>query len=199
MKSLSDVLIACSDLFSHPFTMADMEQLDEPALHVNVLFEKATGYSRAEVLGRNFRFLQGELSSRAAIATVRLALQKQRALHVDLVNYKKDGTPFWNRMVLLPLKDGNRRFYIGMQLDVTERKDDLIGRDVARLSLPQATSHQIHHEIRNPLAVIMNSYSLMTEADFPQASDRLTAMIFRAVTDLTSYVRNLPWTPTPKV
>lgn len=188
--------MACSDLFDTPFTIADMDASDHPAIHVNKLFETITGYASHEVIGRNFRFLQGELTARETVRHIRAAVDGGRAVHVDIINYKKDGTPFWNRMVILPLTDAGRRFCIGIQLDVSKRKEDIIGKEVSELSLPEASPHQIHHEIRTPLSVIANAYLLLTETPPPERSEHLTKMVRRAVIEIASYVHGLPWTPT---
>lgn len=64
---------------------------------MNDNFEKMTLYTREEVLGRNCRFLQGRYTDRAVVSKVREACMKGEQLDVELLNYRKDGVPFWNR------------------------------------------------------------------------------------------------------
>eukprot|EP00889_Picochlorum_renovo_P002913 jgi/Picre1/29943/NNA_005321.t1 len=75
-----------------------------------------------EVLGRNCRFLQGKHTDRSTVDTLKKAIKEQREITVRLLNYKKDGTPFWNMLTVAPIRDvsGAPRFLVGVQVDVTE-------------------------------------------------------------------------------
>ncbi len=104
--------------------IADARLPDMPLIYVNPAFEAVTGYSRAETLGRNCRFLQGEDTDGAALAAIREAIAERRGVVVELLNYRKDGTPFWNRLSITPVQDaaGKVTHFIGVQSDVTERR-----------------------------------------------------------------------------
>ncbi len=104
--------------------IADARLPDMPLIFVNAAFEGVTGYTRAEALGRNCRFLQGPGSDPAALAAIRTALAERRGVVVELLNYRKDGTPFWNRLSITPVFDeaGEVTHFIGVQSDVTERR-----------------------------------------------------------------------------
>jgi PAS domain S-box-containing protein len=84
-------------------------------------FLELTGYGRYEVLGRNCRFLQGPATDAATVAELRAAVAGRRECAVRILNYKKDGTPFWNMLTLAAMRDagGEARFLIGVQVDVT--------------------------------------------------------------------------------
>ena len=84
-------------------------------------FLELTGYGRYEVLGRNCRFLQGPATDRETVAELRAAVAERRECAVRILNYKKDGTPFWNMLTLAAMRDaaGEARFLIGVQVDVT--------------------------------------------------------------------------------
>ncbi|KTG30713.1 PAS domain S-box protein [Haloferax profundi] len=105
-------------------TLADMDQDDEPLIYVNDAFEDLTGYSEADSLGRNCRFLQGPETDPETVASIRDAIDEHDTVTVELRNYRKDGTQFWNRVTLAPVTDssGDVSHYIGFQADVTERK-----------------------------------------------------------------------------
>ncbi|MDP9435131.1 MAG: SpoIIE family protein phosphatase [Actinomycetota bacterium] len=105
------------------FTISDPSLPDDPLVFVNPAFERTTGYTAAEVLGRNCRFLQSEQTDPAAVAEVRRALRDQEHAVVTLLNRRKDGTLFWNELSLSPVYDGDGRLThrVGIQADVTDR------------------------------------------------------------------------------
>lgn len=105
-------------------TIADARAPDMPLIHVNEAFEVLTGYTRGEVLGRNCRFLQGEATDPESVAEIRRALADKRGCIVELLNYRKDGRTFWNRLSITPVIDAEGRVshFIGVQSDVTARR-----------------------------------------------------------------------------
>jgi phosphoserine phosphatase RsbU/P len=109
---------------SEGITIADARLPDQPIIYANEGFERLTGYGVRDVLGRNCRFLQGARTDPDAVSVLRNALREQRAVTVQLLNYRKDGTPFWNRLSITPVRDetGEVTHYIGVQSDVTAEK-----------------------------------------------------------------------------
>lgn len=97
---------------------------DLPIVYVNAKFEELTGYSRAEILGKNCRFLQNGDRSQPSLEVARRAIQEGQDCHTILRNYRKDGSLFWNELYLAPVRDkeGTLTHFIGIQTDVTERK-----------------------------------------------------------------------------
>lgn len=79
-------------------TISDCRLRNNPIIYANEGFERITGYSISEVTGRNCKFLQGEGTDPAAIEEIRRGLRENRELTVEILNYRKDGTPFWNRL-----------------------------------------------------------------------------------------------------
>ncbi|WP_201243485.1 EAL domain-containing protein [Rheinheimera salexigens] len=104
--------------------ISDITQPDMPITYVNSAFEKFTGYSKKESIGRNCRFLQGTERDELAIEPIRLAIESKQEVSVILKNYRKDGTLFWNNLYLSPVPDeaGAITHYIGIQTDITEQK-----------------------------------------------------------------------------
>jgi diguanylate cyclase (GGDEF)-like protein/PAS domain S-box-containing protein len=104
--------------------IADATKVDLPIIYANKSFERITGYALEEVVGRNCRFLQGDIKDEKANALIRSALQEKRECHVILRNLRKDGSMFWNNLFLAPVPDerGNIQYYIGVQNDISDQK-----------------------------------------------------------------------------
>lgn len=98
---------------------------EDPIEFVNPAFERITGYSAAEVHGRNCSFLQGQDREQPAIETIRAALRERREGHAVLRNYRKDGTLFWNdlRIAPIPNENGLVTHYVGVINDITEARN----------------------------------------------------------------------------
>ncbi len=90
---------------------------DNPMIFVSEEFERQTGYSSDEAVGRNCRFLQGQGTDPDAIRAIRYALFAETSFVIDILNYRKDGTPFLNRLRIRPLFDdtGALRYFVGAQ------------------------------------------------------------------------------------
>ncbi len=91
---------------------------------INEAFCTITGYSEAEIVGRNCRFMQGEGTDPATVATMRLALAEDRAFSGEILNYRKNGDAFWNDLTITPIIDqaGLLTHRVGIVRDVTDRK-----------------------------------------------------------------------------
>lgn len=94
---------------------------DCPLIYANAAFEKLTGFPAAEVLGRNCRFMQGPLTDPEDVARLKKAIELCQPIELDLLNHRRDGTPFWNRLMVAPVfcKDGTLRYFVASQIDVT--------------------------------------------------------------------------------
>ena len=107
-------------------TISDLNQPDHPIVYANEAFERLTGYSRGEALGRNCRFLQGAKTNQNTVEAIRQAVKQKQPLTVELLNYRKDGSGFWNRLSITPIVSpaGEVTHYIGVQSDVTDRREN---------------------------------------------------------------------------
>ncbi|NHN41725.1 PAS domain-containing protein [Halorubellus sp. JP-L1] len=104
-------------------TIADADADDMPLVYTNDAFVDLTGYDRADVVGRNCRFLQGEDSDPDAVAEMRAAIEAETSVTTELANYTADGEKFWNRVDIAPVRDadGDVTHFVGFQTDVSER------------------------------------------------------------------------------
>lgn len=103
--------------------LVDAQNPERPVIYANPGFQALTGYSAAELIGRNLRFLQADDREQDARHRLREALGKAEPCRVLLRNYRKDGTVFWNEMTILPLLDADGRVthFAGHHRDAGER------------------------------------------------------------------------------
>jgi PAS domain S-box-containing protein len=142
---------------------------DNPLVYVNAGFERITGYSAAEVLGRNCRFLQGPERNQSVLGELKAALREKRECQLTIHNYRKDGTPFWNELKISPVRNstGQVTHFIGIQTDITDRRQ-------AEALL--AAQNKVLELIAcgQPLAKILTALTLKIEE---QASDMLCSIM----------------------
>lgn len=123
--------------------IVDAEAGDMPIIYVNRAFSEMTGYKRQEVLGRNCRFLQGPDTAPGAIDAIRSCIKSQGSSKQLILNYKRDGTPFWNRLSLAPVSsEGKLTHYLGIQSDVS----DMIARQ-KQMALAEEVFNNTHEKI----------------------------------------------------
>jgi PAS domain S-box-containing protein len=132
---------------------------DNPIVYVNDAFERATGYARIGAIGRNCRFLQGSETDPAAVRRLGEAVRDEREAMVDILNYRVDGSPFWNRLMIAPLYDAEERlqYFLGIQKvigrSVREEEQDGEG-DLAL--------REIQHRVKNHLSMIVSMIRLQS-------------------------------------
>lgn len=97
--------------------ISDPSLPDNPMIFVSDEFERQTGYSVEESLGRNCRFLQGTATDPHAIEAIRQGLQARTRFTIDILNFRKNGTPFVNRLRIRPIfsPDGRLLYFAGAQ------------------------------------------------------------------------------------
>lgn len=97
--------------------ISDPNLPDNPMIYVSEEFERQTGYSAEEAVGQNCRFLQGEGTDPHAVEAIRQALKAQTVFTIDILNYRKDGSPFMNRLRIRPIFDesGRLMYFAGAQ------------------------------------------------------------------------------------
>lgn len=182
-----------------PMVITDPAQADNPIVFCNVAFQKLTGYSREEIIGRNCRFLQGPDTNFEEVAKVRAAIEGGYDVDVDLLNYRKDGSTFWNALHMSPVRDtaGVIRFFFASQLDVTDRvnaqesinqQKELVEREVERrtadlraaLEAKTILLHEVDHRVKNNLTMIGSLLRLQVRTiDDPAIVAKLETMLER--------------------
>ncbi|MEI8156610.1 MAG: 7TM diverse intracellular signaling domain-containing protein [Burkholderiales bacterium] len=136
---------------------------DRVLTDVNDASQKISGYERAELVGRTCRLLQGPDTDPQTVQRIRTALDAAQPFHGEILNYRKDGTSFWNELSIVPVFDavGALSQFVGVQRDVSERKaaqaELMLARDAADAA-NQAKSRflaTMSHEIRTPMNGIL--------------------------------------------
>ena len=157
-----------------PMIITDACQPDNPIVMANKAFLDATGYSVDEVIGHNCRFLQGKDTDPAAIAQVRQAIVDERILTIELLNYRKDGTSFWNELHLSPIHDddGKLVYFFASQLDVSERH-----RMHELEAAERALLREIEHRAKNALALVQGIVRLSTANTVDEFASRVQGRV----------------------
>ncbi|WP_459557770.1 PAS domain S-box protein [Lacunimicrobium album] len=151
------------DFATNSVLITDARRPEHPIVYANPAFEMLTGYHKDQVLGKNCRFLQGTGTDQSIVAQLREAIQNQMDCHVTLLNYRKDGRPFWNDIHIAPVEDedGIVSHYIGLQNDVSDRIEYEATLEEARHLADEANRAKdqflahVSHEIRTPLTAIL--------------------------------------------
>jgi PAS domain S-box-containing protein len=182
-----------------PMIVTDPRRDDNPIVFVNDAFLRLSGYERAEVMGRNCRFLQGPDTDPNAIAQLRDAVSARRDIALDIQNYRKDGSPFWNALYMSPVftKAGDLHYFFASQLDVTDRVDaqartqnekEHFEREVAKrtrelseaLAAKTMLVHEVDHRVKNNLQMVASLLSMQTRSIVdPSARDAMKSMLTR--------------------
>jgi len=161
--------------------VTEAKTIDKPGpriLYANQAFYDLTGYDEHEVIGNNPRMLQGDGTSTETRRRIREALTRKVPVRVTILNYRKDGTPYWNELSLFPLKNDYDEvtYFVGLQRDGSARKH--------REEEVKAANRKLHdrnlelkrineqknrilgivaHDLRNPLYALTTSFELVSE------------------------------------
>nr|AML78267.1 putative LOV domain-containing protein [Pteris vittata] len=164
-KDLKDAL----ETFQQTFVVSDATRPDYPILYASAGFFNMTGYSSKEVIGRNCRFLQGADTDPEDVARIREALASGKNYCGRLLNYKKDGTAFWNLLTIAPIKDedGNVLKFIGMQVEVSKHTE---GNKVKSLRPNGLSESLIKYDARQKDRAVMDVTEIVQAVKHPHHS-----------------------------
>ncbi|MFW5917822.1 MAG: PAS domain-containing protein [Halorubrum sp.] len=162
-------------------TLAESGEDGDPLIYVNDGFETLTGYA-TEMFGRDCRFLQGEETNPETRAALREAIDDERPISVDILNYRANGQSFWNRLTVAPIRDEaeDDTHYVGFQTDITDRK--------IRERRLEVMGRVLSHNLRNKMNLIAGYTELLrqdlSEYDLDDASQKALSVIDETADDL---------------
>ena len=129
-----------------PMVISNPRLPDNPIVFANDAFCQLSGYPREEIVGRNCRFLQGPDTDRAAVASIAAAVRAVMPVKVDILNHRKNGEPFWNRLLMAPVRNalGELTYFFASQVDVTIERERLAGLETHNVALVAEVTNRLH-------------------------------------------------------
>ena len=193
-----------------PMIITDPRLPDNPIVFANEAFQALTGYSRDELMHHNCRLLQGPETDREAVGRIRDAVAEGTDISIDILNYRKDGTPFWNALYLSPVRNdrGEIRFFFASQLDVTDRIDvqSRMKREKARvdaevtrrvselrnaLDAQRLLLHEVDHRVKNNMTMIGSILRLQLRETLDDDTTKLLHAMMSRIDAMATVHRHL--------
>lgn len=157
-----------------PVLITDPRLPDNPIVYVNDSAVRMTGYSREEMVGSNCRMFQGPSTDKKAIQQIREAIDQTNPITIDILNYRKNGTKYWNALYISPVftDSGELQYYFASQLDITDR--------IEALAAKTALLHEVDHRVKNNLQMISSLISMhIRNIPDPKVQNSLESMLRR--------------------
>ncbi len=155
--------------------ITDAAEFDNPITYVNPAFERLTGFSQEEAVGRNARFLQGRETDPSVVNSIHEAMESETSFRGSILNYRKDGESFWNNLTISPIHNEGEAptHFVGILSDETERVQ--LAKQLRQAQKMEALGHLtggVAHDFNNLLAVILgNSEILYEEIEDPELKE----------------------------
>lgn len=131
-------------------TIGDANEPDTPIVYANTGFETLSGYTKEQIMGENCRLLQGQNTDGSTVDEIREAINSEEEIQTEILNYRRNGTPFWNELTISPIMGDESRevtHFVGIQTDVTAQK--------RRERLIEVLDRVLRHNLRNDMNVVI--------------------------------------------
>ena len=194
LEQRGTVFFAALQMTRMPMILTDPRQDDNPIVFANKAFLDLTGYEESEIIGRNCRFLQGADTDRAAVADLRDAVARREAISLEILNYKRDGSAFWNAVFIAPVFDdhGELIYFFASQLDVTRRRSsEQSFRQAQKMEAIGQLTAGLAHDFNNLLQVVAGNIDLVLAGDLDERQHRLLSNAAKAAEWGTKLTRQL--------
>ncbi|TFF14331.1 PAS domain-containing protein [Pseudomonas sp. BCA14] len=180
-----DIFFAAVETTRMPMIVTDPNAPDNPIIFANQAFLQMTGYAHEEIVGKNCRFLQGAETDPEVVNSLRDAIKNKQEFSTEILNYKKDGSSFWNALFISPIQNekGELIYFFASQLDVSRRRDAEEGlRQAQKMEALGQLTGGIAHDFNNLLQVIGGYVELIGSAvEKPEPSlERIKRSAFHA-------------------
>ncbi len=150
---------------------------DNPIVYANQAFTQSTGYARSATIGRNCRFLQGKDTAKADVDALRAGIENEETVSVDILNYRANGEPFRNRLIVAPIRDarGNVQFFMGVQKELG------VGDSGSKAEEVNAQLMEVQDRVQTDLSMIIGMIRRQAEStsvpeDFVALSRRIETL-----------------------
>lgn len=201
------VFFAAVEMTRMPMLLTNPRLTDNPIVFANKAFLDLTGYEEAEVLGRNCRFLQGPHTDREHVDQLRDAVSAGQPVSLEILNYRRDGTSFWNAVFVGPVTStsGELLYFFASQLDVSRRREAQEGhRQAQKMEAVGQLTAGLAHDFNNLLQVVAgNQEMVLRELEEPKLRRRLenaqvaTDKASRLTRQLLAFARKTRLDPKP--
>jgi len=194
LEQRGTVFFAALQMTRMPMILTDPRQNDNPIVFANKAFLDLTGYEESEIVGRNCRFLQGADTDRGAVSDLREAVKHREAISLEILNYKRDGTAFWNAVFIAPVFDdhGELIYFFASQLDVTRRRSsEQSFRQAQKMEAIGQLTAGLAHDFNNLLQIVTGNIELVLTGDLDDRQRRLLTNAARATDRGTKLTRQL--------
>jgi PAS domain S-box-containing protein len=162
-----NIFFAAVETTRMPMIVTDPHSPDNPIIFANSAFLQMTGYTAAEIIGSNCRLLQGPETDRATVDAIKTAIAERTDLSTEILNYRKDGSSFWNALFISPIynDDGELVYFFASQLDISRRRDaEEALRQAQKMEALGQLTGGIAHDFNNLLHVMGGYIDLIGSA-----------------------------------
>lgn len=183
LEQRGTVFFAALQMTRMPMVLTDPRDDDNPIVFANQAFLDLTGYEESEVVGRNCRFLQGADTNRETVRELREAVGAEEAISTEVLNYRRDGSPFWNAVFVAPVydEDGTLIYFFASQLDVTRRRSsEQAFRQAQKMEAIGQLTAGLAHDFNNLLQVVAGNLDIVLGDDLNERQQRLLSNAARA-------------------